>query len=557
MNFNSGAYAVLLATVLVLYYGLREKRRQNLMMLAAGLFFYGSWDHRFLFLLMYSSSVDYIGGLGIVHRRPSRYNGVIFVAGMLAGTFLLCAPIDWSAAWTALLPARAFAGGWTEPVPWRGFFEPAGAWRICGAAFAALGVLSLTTVIGYQLPDDKQPKYFLCVSMVVNMILLGFFKYFDFFTASAASGLAALGIHVQPWLLGVAVPAGISFYTFQAMSYTIDVYRGQLEPTDYYPDYLLFVSFFPHLVAGPIQQATWLLPQLQRARTFDWIRFQSGVFLIGWGLFKKIFIADNLERFVKTTYAVGAHPTGPEVLFATYAFALQIYSDFSAYSDIARGTSRLLGIEITVNFNIPYVATNPGEFWRRWHISLSSWLRDYLYIPLGGNRGTRGLLYRNLLLTMILGGMWHGARMNFLLWGCYQGALLCGYQLLQPYIDRVTPKGVTLPRVAHFASWALFFHLVCYGWLLFRAESGVQIAGMTAALFTGWRHVADHAGLLAHVAWFGWPLILMQYFQVKTKNLLVALTWSWPVRAAVYVTLFYLMVVFGAVDGVQFIYFQF
>ena len=171
------------------------------------------------------------------------------------------------------------------------------------------------------------------------------------------------------------------------MSYTIDVYRGQLKPTHHFPDYLLFVSFFPHLVAGPIQQANWLLPQLQRERMFDWTRVQSGVFLIGWGLFKKIFIADNLEPFVKGTYALGAHPRGPEVLFATYAFALQIYSDFSAYSDIARGTSRLLGIEFTVNFNLPYVATNPREFWRRWHISLSSWLRDYLYLPLGGGRG--------------------------------------------------------------------------------------------------------------------------------------------------------------------------
>ena len=559
MNFNSGAFVLLLTTVLVLYYALREKRKQNLMLLAAGLFFYASWDYRFLFLLMYSASVDYIGGLGIRGERPSRTNGTVFVVGMTAATFLLCAPINWPAIWSAILPRIAFAGAWKDPVPWTGAFVAGETWRNCLAAFGALGVLGATTFIGYRIPREAQPKYFLTVSMVVNLTLLGFFKYFDFFVSSAAGMLSTLGFSVadRPWLLGIVVPAGISFYTFQAMSYTVDVYRGILEPTHQFTDYLLFVSFFPHLVAGPIQQANWLLPQLQRERRFDWARVQAGMFLIGWGFFKKIYVADNLARFVKGTYEAGLHPTGPEVLFATYAFALQIYSDFSAYSDIARGISRLLGIELSLNFNVPYVATNPREFWRRWHISLSSWLRDYLYLPLGGSRGKTSFVYRNLLITMILGGMWHGARLNFVLWGIYQGALLCVHRAIEPFLESITPSRPAARRLFAFASWVVFFHLVCYGWLLFRAESGSQIAAMTAGFFTGWSGATQHLGLLAHVMWFSWPLLLMQYFQVRSKNLLVALTWPWPVRAGLYVVVFYLVVIFGAIDGVKFIYFQF
>jgi D-alanyl-lipoteichoic acid acyltransferase DltB (MBOAT superfamily) len=557
MNFNSAGYALLLSTVLLLYYALHERRRQNYMLLAAGMIFYGSWDHRFLFLLLYSSSVDYIGGLGIVHERPTRRNGTLFGASMLAATFILLAPIDWPAVWSAIVPADAFAGGWAEPTPWRGVFAADGNWGLVGAAYAALGVLLLTTLVGYRVRRDTQPRYFVAVSMVANLALLGFFKYFDFFLSSAQSGLAAIGVEVDPWVLGIIVPAGISFYTFQAMSYTIDVYRGHLRPTHHFPDYLLFVSFFPHLVAGPIQPANWLLPQLQRVRMFDWTRVQSGGFLIGWGLCKKIFIADNLTPFVAGVYTAGAQPSGPEVLFATYAFAVQIYADFSAYSDIARGSARLLGIELTVNFNLPYIATNPREFWRRWHISLSSWLRDYLYVPLGGGRGGAAMLYRNLLITMILGGLWHGARLNFLLWGIYQGALLCAHRLLEPWLERIAPAGRRARQALAVVSWAFFFHLICYGWLLFRAESASQIATMTGALATGWQDVGSHAGLLVRVLWYSWPIVAMQFFQARAKNLLVALTWPWPVRAGVYLAMFYLVVIFGAIDGVEFIYFQF
>ena len=557
MNFNSSSYAVLLALVIPLYYLAGERRRQNYLLLAAGLFFYGAWDYRFLFLLLHSSSVDYIGGLGIVHERPTRRNGTLFVVSMLAATFALLAPIDWPGVWSAILPQDAFAGGWSDPTPWRGLIVAGGSWTNLIAAFGALGVLLLTTIVGYRIRREAQPKYFLIVSMVVNLALLGLFKYFDFFVSSAHHALTTIGFDFDPWLLGILVPAGISFYTFQAMSYTIDVYRGRIRPTHHFPDYLLFVSFFPHLVAGPIQPANWLLPQLRRERVFDWVRVQSGVFLIGWGLFKKIFIADNLEPVVAVAFDTAAQPSGPEVLLATYAFAMQIYADFSAYSDIARGTSRLFGIELTVNFNLPYIATNPREFWRRWHISLSSWLRDYLYVPLGGGRGGAVKVYRNLLITMILGGLWHGARFNFLLWGVYQGVLLCVHRLAEPWLNRLTPKGATARQSLVVLSWALFFHLMCYGWLLFRAEGASQIVAMTGALATGWQDAGAHAGMLARVLWFSWPILVMQFFQARADNLLVALTWPSPVRAVAYLVMFYLVAIFGAIESVEFIYFQF
>jgi D-alanyl-lipoteichoic acid acyltransferase DltB (MBOAT superfamily) len=557
MNFNSSSYAILLIVVLVGYYALRDRRRQNWLLLAAGLYFYGSWDHRFLFLLMFSSAVDYIGGLGIVGERPTRRNAIALGATMLSATVVLCAPIDWHAIASAIVPADAFAGGWTEPVPWRGLFLLDGDWLPLRAALGALAALACTTVIGYRIRREAQPKYFLCVSLGANLGLLGFFKYFDFFVSSAASTLASMGFGDHSWTLGIIVPAGISFYTFQAMSYSIDVYRGVLRPTHDFPDYLLFVSFFPHLVAGPIQEANWLLPQLQRARTIDWVRIHSAVFLIGWGLFKKIFIADNLAELVSAVYASGAHPTGPQILFATYAFAFQIYGDFSAYSDIARGTARLLGIELTVNFNVPYAATNPREFWRRWHISLSTWLRDYLYVSLGGSRVATWAVYRNLLVTMILGGLWHGARMNFVLWGVYQGTLLCVHRAVERPLAGMVPRSELGRRLFNAASWVVFFHLVCYGWLLFRADGAGQIVTLTGDLFVGWPQVATHAGALARVIWFAWPLIVMDVFQARASNLLVALTWPWPMRTAMYVTCFYLAVVFGAIETVEFIYFQF
>ena len=416
------------------------------MLLVASLYFYGSWDHRFLFLLFLSSLVDFLGGLGIVGEWPRVRKLAFLFLGTATAGFLLCAPIDWQALYHIVLPLHAFDGGWVEPLAFTGLFPPMGDSRIVSAALGTLGIIGLLFIFGHRLKPTIQPKYFLAVSMVNNLALLGFFKYFDFLIAGVEKAAAVAGLGQHHWQMGILLPVGISFYTFQTMSYAIDIYRREMKPTHSFFNFLLFVSFFPQLVAGPIERAVVLLPQLERRRTFDWNKFQSGIYLIGWGLFKKVFIADNLTRIADPVYAVGATVIGPQVLFATYAFAFQIYSDFSAYSDIARGTSRLMGVELMVNFKIPYIATNPRDFWRRWHISLSTWLRDYLYISLGGNRGGGLFVYRNLMITMVLGGLWHGARMNFIYWGMFHGVLLCLHRIVEPTLKRYTPK-VQLAKV--------------------------------------------------------------------------------------------------------------
>ncbi len=281
-------------------------------------------------------------------------------------------------------------------------------------------------------PQERRKPWL--TSVVTNIGLLGFFKYFDFFTANLHDLLQGLGFHVSLWSLRVILPIGISFYTFQALSYTIDVFRGQIHATDSFFDFLLCVLYFPHLVAGPIQRANSLLPQVTQPRsvTSDHQRLH----LIFWGYFKKVFIADNVAPIANQLFNIHRQPDGWHTLMGVYAFAIQIYCDFSGYTDIARGVAKLMGFEFMLNFKLPYLAKNPSEFWARWHISLSSWLRDYLYIPLGGNRGGAYKTNRNLMMTMVIGGFWHGAAWNFLLWGFYHGTLLAVHRGVQQVLPQ-------------------------------------------------------------------------------------------------------------------------
>ena len=253
--------------------------------------------------------------------------------------------------------------------------------------------------------------------------MLGFFKYFNFFVDNVHVALASLGLHAAPPALAILLPAGISFYTFQALSYTIDVYKGEMRARRDPIDFALFVAFFPHLVAGPIMRAQNLLVQVERPRTFSADAARSGLVLMAWGFFKKLVVADNVAVIANRVFAHEA-PTF-EVLWAgVFAFGMQIYADFSAYSDIARGVARWFGFELIVNFNHPYIAHSPTDFWRRWHISLSTWFRDYVYIPLGGNRVPASQREINLLATFVISGFWHGASWNFVLWGFYHGMLV-------------------------------------------------------------------------------------------------------------------------------------
>ena len=386
-----------------------------------------------------------------------------------------------------------------------------------------LGLLLLSTTVDYvtgrvlgRTDDHSHRRWVLAISIGTNLGILGFFKYFNFFIDSAERMLQRAGIEVSPPLLQILLPVGISFYTFHGMSYTIDLYRRHIEPAKSFIDFAAFVSFFPQLVAGPIGRADFQLPQFARARQCpDAERVVGSLALVLLGLFKKVAIADAVAPIASTIFAEPSLYSWPVLLIGAYAFALQIYGDFSGYTDMARGSARLLGFELPPNFEQPYLSRNITEFWRTWHISLSSWLRDYLYVPLGGNRGSAIGTYRNLFLVMLIGGLWHGAAWTFVVWGALHGVALAAHKWWTdrrrlriagrpadeppgaplPALDRSDPQasgapnrargevlvaapvavaGVVAPSRAALPDWVrrlVTFHLVVALWIFFRAPS--------------------------------------------------------------------------------------
>ena len=327
-------------------------------------------------------------------------------------------------------------------------------------------------------------KALLAASLAANIGMLAAFKYANFFLDSLGSALDACGAHATLPVLKVILPVGISFYTFEAVNYTVDVYRRRIRAERCLPHFLLFVTFFPHLVAGPIVRARDFLPQIRRAKRWSWPRAELGVGLFLIGLFKKMAIADRMALYVDPVFnqpeAYGTYATW----IATVAYAIQIYCDFSGYTDMALGSAHLLGYKLAPNFRMPYLSANVGEFWRRWHISLSSWLRDYLFIPLGGSRGTAGRTARNLLITMTLGGLWHGASWTFVAWGMLHGVLLVVHRGFQsacrsrPSLSRLLQtRGGTILRVG------LTFATVSVGWVFFRATTFSTASSVLRRLF--------------------------------------------------------------------------
>ena len=427
-----------------------------------------------------------------------------------------------------------------------------------------LGLLALSTAVDFRCAlaiadgDPAHRRRWLWISVVTNLGILGFFKYFNFFVASFAQLCAALGWPVSTTTLEIVLPVGISFYTFQTLGYTIDVYRGRLPACRDPTTFALYVAYFPQLVAGPIERATHLLPQLAAARLVTLARLRDGAWLILLGLFKKVVVADNLARIVDPVFADSHGSSGAATLLATYAFALQIYADFSGYSDIARGVSKLLGIELMRNFRRPYFATDPQEFWRRWHISLSQWLRDYVYVPLGGNRDGDLRTSRNLMLTMLLGGLWHGASGMFVLWGALHGALLV---IHRPWRELF---GGYLPGLAPLRG-LLLFHFVCLAWIFFRARTLTDAGGLLTALGSGLEFAASDRDTALLLLLCAGPLLALDLWEELHERrvgsgldaLPFVFTAPAPLRGLVYALLLLALVILGAPSGVEFIYFQF
>jgi D-alanyl-lipoteichoic acid acyltransferase DltB (MBOAT superfamily) len=425
-----------------------------------------------------------------------------------------------------------------------------------------LYLIAATTIVDYwagRAMDDRPAgsKWFLGASLVVNLGLLGTFKYFNFFADAVQQALAAIGFTVSLPVLTVMLPVGISFYTFQELSYTISVYRGTLRARRDFLDFAVFVCFFPQLVAGPIERAAHLLPQVERRRTFSWAHTQDAFLLILWGYFKKLVVADNAGVIANKVFAL--QEPGFYVLWAgVFAFAIQIYGDFSAYSDIARGTARCLGFDLMRNFDHPYMARGPVEFWRRWHISLSSWFRDYVYVPLGGSRTGTFRTYRNLFVTFLVSGLWHGASWNFVLWGAYHGVLVVLSRALAGSDSRRGPAWLTPFQVAG------MFALTCAGWLLFReTDTQMLLRDLTLTPFSSSdadRQVGGYLFLLALL--YSLPLWIDSVWSVYVQPWWQARRATPPARGILVRTAlagvgFALLLVFRSRQSLDFIYFQF
>lgn len=405
MLFNSINFAIFLPIVFFLYWFVANKnyKHQNILLLVASYFFYACWDYRFMFLLIFSTLLDYFTGLKMFDAKTS---------------------------------------------------------------------------IG--------KKFWFWLSIGVNLGFLGFFKYYNFFAESFAEALANFGLHVDVWMLNVILPVGISFYTFHGLSYVIDIYYNKIKPERNFIDYAVFVSFFPLLVAGPIERATHLLPQIQRPRKFDYTTAIDGLRQILWGLFKKIVIADNCAEYANLIFNDSAHQSGSNLVLGALFFTFQIYCDFSGYSDIALGTARLFGVELLRNFAFPYFSRDIAEFWRRWHISLSTWFRDYLYIPLGGSKGGIWMKVRNTFIIFLVSGFWHGANWTFIAWGFLNALYFLPLLLANKNRNNIgiVAEGRMLPNVREIFSIGITFLLTVFAWIFFRANNMTHALSYIKGIFT-------------------------------------------------------------------------
>lgn len=421
---------------------------------------------------------------------------------------------------------------------------------------------------------ERRRKRLLLVSVVYNLGVLAWFKYTNFGIDTARQVLAAMGVHVAPRTLAIVLPIGISFFTFETMSYTIDVYRRELVPPggqgrglaglrswgSAFLEYLMFISFFPHLVAGPIIRPKDMLPQLRRDPVFDEKQASEGMFLIACGLLKKVVIADYLAlNHVDRVFDRPEWFSAPEALAAVYGYALQIYCDFSGYTDIAIGSALLLGIALPKNFDSPYQSRSLQEFWHRWHISLSSWLRDYLYIPLGGSRGGPTKTYRNLMITMLLGGLWHGASWNFVVWGGLHGAALAATRMWQRRRDARARSGEAAKEGAF--GWevlkgVLTFHYVCLAWIFFRAEGFARARMLIHQIFAGGFRVTNLSRTVVLVMALGFVThLLPEDWFTRLRRAFVAL--PAPAQGGLLFLVALVLKKVATTQVVPFVYFQF
>ena len=478
MLFNSIQFAIFLPVVFLLYWFVANKnlRNQNVLLLVSSYLFYATWDWRFLFLLIFSTLLDYFTGIKMSDAK-----------------------------------------------------------------------------------NQSAKKGWFWLSVLVNLGFLGVFKYYNFFAASFAKAFSNIGLHIDPWTLKVILPVGISFYTFHGLSYVIDIYKNRIKAEKNFIEYAVFVSFFPLLVAGPIERATHLLPQIKKSRAFDYLKAVDGLRQILWGLFKKVVIADQCAEYANTIFNNPGAYSGSTLLLGAVFFTFQIYGDFSGYSDIALGTARLFGIDLLRNFAFPYFSRDIAEFWRRWHISLSTWFRDYLYVPLGGSRGSVWMKVRNTFIIFLVSGFWHGANWTFIVWGFLNALYIMPsiiFNTNRNHLD-IVARGRYLPTVKEFVAIAITFSLTVFAWIFFRSASIGSALHYIAAIFS--------RSLFSKPSIFPIPLFLLLFifmaiewmgrehqFAIAKMGCKLPKPVRWVFYYAMVVAIFYY-----AGSDQQFIYFQF
>ena len=478
MLFNSLNFALFLPIVFLLYWLVFNKnlKFQNILLLVSSYFFYACWDWRFLFLLIFSTLLDYFTGIKMEESK-----------------------------------------------------------------------------------SEKIKTFWFWLSISINLGFLGIFKYYNFFATSFAKAISNFGLEVNPFTLKVILPVGISFYTFHGLSYVIDIYKNRIKAERNFIDYSVFVSFFPLLVAGPIERATHLLPQIQKKREFDYAQAVDGLRQILWGLFKKIVIADQCAELANTVFNNYQNYSSFGLISGAVFFAIQIYCDFSGYSDIALGTARLFGIDLLRNFAFPYFSRDIAEFWRRWHISLSSWFKDYLYIPLGGSKGGTWMKVRNTFIIFLVSGFWHGANWTFIIWGFLNALYIMPSIIFNTNRNNleIVAQGKIFPTFKEFFSIIITFILAVFAWIFFRAENLEQALHYIERIFT-------NPDFITSLVVRGDLLVLIFFFTIvewlgREQQFALAkigLSWKRRMRYALYFTLIITLFWFGGKEQ-QFIYFEF
>jgi len=439
------------------------------------------------------------------------------------------------------------------------FFYACWDWRF-------LALLMFSTVLDYctgikmsRATTQNSKKFWFWLSICINLGFLAVFKYYNFFAASFADAISNLGLQASPWTLNLILPVGISFYTFHGLSYVIDIYRDRIKAEKNIIDYAVFVSFFPLLVAGPIERATHLLPQIQKKRTFNYADAVDGLRQILWGLFKKVVIADQCAEYANVIFNNADDYSGSTLLLGAFLFAFQIYGDFSGYSDIALGTARLFGINLLKNFDFPYFSRDIAEFWRRWHISLSTWFRDYLYIPLGGSKGGTWMKIRNTFIIFLVSGFWHGANWTFIIWGLLNAVFIMPsiiFNTNRNNLDTVA-KGKHLPSIKEFFSILVTFTLTVLTWVFFRAQNLTHAISYLRSVFSESLFTIPQIKPVS-VLLFIMVFILIEWFGKERNYALENFGFRWPriVRKVFYYVLVILIISFSGNEQ-EFIYFQF